>query len=135
MRIASFGAGSVGTGIADQMTRAIVVNSSSPKDAAKEIWRRFSNTTQLHIHTGTVRLLIKQAYSSNHRLMGLYQLGNSTLGMTDWESEFHDDLLSIVRKVKPHVLIGTSTEPGAFTEKIVREMAKHVERSNTSTRS
>ncbi len=38
------------------------------------------------------------------------------------------DLLAVVRAVKPTVLIGTSAEPGTFTEAIIREMAKHVER-------
>jgi malic enzyme len=38
------------------------------------------------------------------------------------------DLLAVVRAVKPTVLIGTSGEPDTFTEAIVREMAKHVER-------
>jgi len=39
-----------------------------------------------------------------------------------------DSLLGVIQAVKPHVLIGTSTKPGAFTEDIVREMAKHVKR-------
>ncbi|HYV40266.1 MAG TPA: NAD-dependent malic enzyme [Thermoanaerobaculia bacterium] len=38
------------------------------------------------------------------------------------------DLLAVVRAVKPTVLIGTSGEPGTFSEAIVREMAKQVER-------
>ena len=38
------------------------------------------------------------------------------------------DLLSTIKAVKPHVLIGTSTQPGSFTEEIVREMARHVDR-------
>jgi malate dehydrogenase (oxaloacetate-decarboxylating) len=46
----------------------------------------------------------------------------------EWENKDHNDLLSVVKEVKPHVLIGTSTVPGSFTEEIVREMARHAER-------
>jgi malate dehydrogenase (oxaloacetate-decarboxylating) len=38
------------------------------------------------------------------------------------------DLAEVVRQVKPSMLIGASTASGAFTEAIVREMAKHCER-------
>jgi len=34
----------------------------------------------------------------------------------------------VIKEVKPHVLIGTSTKPRSFTEEIIREMAKHVDR-------
>jgi malate dehydrogenase (oxaloacetate-decarboxylating) len=34
----------------------------------------------------------------------------------------------VVANVHPTILVGTSTVGGAFTEAIVREMAKHVER-------
>ncbi len=37
-------------------------------------------------------------------------------------------LLDVVRNVKPSVLIGVSGQPGAFTEEVVREMAKHSDR-------
>ena len=47
---------------------------------------------------------------------------------SEWKGKDHNDLLSVVKEVKPHVLIGTSTKPGAFTEAVVREMAKHVDR-------
>jgi malate dehydrogenase (oxaloacetate-decarboxylating) len=46
----------------------------------------------------------------------------------EWEGKEHGDLLSVVKEVKPHVLVGTSTKPGSFTEDVIREMAKHVER-------
>ncbi|MBI1754479.1 MAG: NAD-dependent malic enzyme [Acidobacteria bacterium] len=38
------------------------------------------------------------------------------------------DLLAVIRALHPTMLIGTSGEPGAFTEEAIREMAKHVER-------
>ena len=38
------------------------------------------------------------------------------------------DLAEVVRQVRPTMLIGASTAAGAFTEAIVREMAKHCER-------
>ena len=47
---------------------------------------------------------------------------------SEWECKDHNGLLSVVKEVKPHVLIGTSTKSGAFTEEVVREMAKHVNR-------
>jgi malate dehydrogenase (oxaloacetate-decarboxylating) len=39
------------------------------------------------------------------------------------------DLLSVVRALRPHALIGVSGATGAFTEAVVKEMARHVERS------
>jgi malic enzyme len=38
------------------------------------------------------------------------------------------DLRAVVRAVRPTVLIGTSGEPGTFTQDVIREMARYVER-------
>lgn len=38
------------------------------------------------------------------------------------------DLLEVVRHVRPTVLIGTTAQPGTFTEEIVREMSQYVDR-------
>lgn len=47
---------------------------------------------------------------------------------SEWKGKEHGDLLSVIKEVKPHILIGTSTRPKSFTEEIVKEMAKHVDR-------
>ena len=46
----------------------------------------------------------------------------------EWHGKDHSDLLSVIKEVKPHILLGLSTKPKAFTEEIVKEMAKHVDR-------
>jgi malic enzyme len=38
------------------------------------------------------------------------------------------DLATVLKALKPTVLLGTSGQPGIFTEDLVREMARHVER-------
>jgi malate dehydrogenase (oxaloacetate-decarboxylating) len=47
---------------------------------------------------------------------------------SEWEGKDTKSLRAIVREVKPHVLIGTSTRPQSFTKEVVQEMASHVER-------
>jgi len=46
----------------------------------------------------------------------------------EWQGKNHGVLLAVIKEVKPHVLIGTSTKPQAFTKEVVEEMSKHVER-------
>lgn len=44
------------------------------------------------------------------------------------EDSSESSLLSVVKTVRPNVLIGTSTVPGAFTEDIIRAMHAHADR-------
>src|SRR4030081_3581509 len=48
--------------------------------------------------------------------------------VSDWGADGTIGLDAVVAKVHPTVLVGTSTAGGAFTEPIIREMAKSVER-------
>ena len=47
---------------------------------------------------------------------------------SEWKDVNHQSLLDVVKKIKPHVLISTSTKPKSFTKEVVQEMSKHVER-------
>jgi malate dehydrogenase (oxaloacetate-decarboxylating) len=46
----------------------------------------------------------------------------------DWGTDGTIGLAEVVAKVHPTIIVGTSTAGGAFTEQIIREMAKGVER-------
>ncbi|KAF2669030.1 malic-domain-containing protein [Microthyrium microscopicum] len=112
IRVVMFGAGTAGTGIADQLRDAIAVESKKdPSEAAKQIWC---------VDKIGVLLESKKDKLTNAQLKFAQEDKN-------WKGD-SDDLLGVIKAVKPHVLIGTSTKPGAFTEEIVKEMAKHVER-------
>ncbi|OCL13171.1 hypothetical protein AOQ84DRAFT_385591 [Glonium stellatum] len=112
-RFVLFGSGTAGTGIADQIKDAIAVETNKSKeDAGKQIWC-----------VDKPGLLLQSKKDQLTPAQISYAREDS-----EWEGKEHNDLLSIVREVKPHVLIGTSTKPGAFTKEIVQEMAKHVER-------
>ncbi|KAH6662571.1 hypothetical protein B0J14DRAFT_570933 [Halenospora varia] len=113
MRMVVFGAGTAGTGIADQVRDAIAADSGKSKEeAAKQIWC-----------VDKPGLLVKSQGDKLTHAQIPYAREDS-----DWKGADHSDLLSVIKKVKPHVLIGTSTRPKSFTKEIVQEMAGHVER-------
>ncbi|KAJ4401144.1 NAD-dependent malic enzyme, mitochondrial [Didymella pomorum] len=112
-RFVMFGAGTAGTGIADQIKDAISQRTGKSKEeAGKQIW--CVDKPGLLLEGKKDQLTPAQV--------------NYARKDSEWEGKDHKCLLSVVKEVKPHVLIGTSTKPGAFTEDVVREMAKHIDR-------
>jgi malic enzyme len=57
-----------------------------------------------------------------------FALNAEAMAHYGFDTEEPADLLEVVKKVKPTILLGATTKPGTFTEEIVREVAKHVER-------
>ena len=110
-RILILGAGSSAIGICDQLVEAMLQEGCSEHDAKQNLWLVDSKGL---VHTGRTNLEdSKRRYAQ------------PTERITDPEGfSFFD----VVRNVKPTILIGTSGQHGAFSEDIVREMAKHVER-------
>lgn len=112
LRVVMFGSGSAGTGIADQIRDAIAVESGKSKSEATK-----------HIYCiDKPGLLLQSQLSDLTPAQHPYAKPDQ-----DWEGSQHS-LLDVVKKVKPHVLIGTSTKPKAFTKEIVQEMSQYVDR-------
>ncbi|KAI1068416.1 hypothetical protein LB507_004447 [Fusarium sp. FIESC RH6] len=111
LRMVVFGSGSAGLGIADQVRDAIATEGNmSHEDAAKQIWlidKPGLLTSETEDVTDSQKMYTKD--------------------VSEWKDK-DTDLLSVVKEVRPNVLIGTSTKAGAFTEDIIRAMAEHHER-------
>ncbi|RGP81215.1 malate dehydrogenase oxaloacetate-decarboxylating [Fusarium longipes] len=106
-----FGSGSAGLGIADQVRDAIATEGNmSHEEAAKQIW-----------------LIDKPGLLTSETEDVTESQKMYTKDVSEWKDK-ETDLLSVVKEVRPNVLIGTSTKAGAFTEDIIRAMAEHHER-------
>ncbi|MDO0929627.1 NAD-dependent malic enzyme [Streptomyces sp. TG1A-8] len=112
-RLVVFGAGTAGTGMADQIHAAMVRDGASPEEAARHIW------------------LIDKHGLVTDDMAGLpdYQqpYARPRSEVSSW-AQGEIDLLTTIKQVKPTILIGTSTVPGAFTQEVVRALADGVER-------
>lgn len=117
-RFLVYGAGSAGLGIARQIRDGMVkLDNVSHADATKAFY--------LMDRHG----LVKQSLRENLR-PGQEEFARPD---SEWEGAAMDGngevgLLEVVRKVKPTVMVGCSTKKGAFTEEVVREMAKWTDR-------
>lgn len=114
-RVVIHGAGTAGIGVADLM-RAIMINEGAdPDQAAKQFWGLGSRGL---LHTGGKMRPFQERYARAEAELGSWTV--TTPGRYD--------LVDVVHNVKPTILIGTSAQPGAFTQEIVTEMATHCER-------
>ena len=112
-RILILGAGSSAIGICDQIIAAMLQEGYSQHDGKQKLWLVDSKGL---VHTGRTNL-----EDSKRR----YAQPIERIASIDSESF---SFFEVVRNVKPTILIGTSGQRGAFSEGIVREMAKHVDR-------
>lgn len=114
-RVLIFGAGTAGIGNADQIRSAMQLEGLSEEDAYRLFWC----VDVQGLLTDDMKDLrdFQKPYARPADEVKGWKSGNNGI-----------DLLETVRRVKPTIMIGTSTAYGAFTEQIVKEMAKHVER-------
>ncbi|WP_377274518.1 NAD-dependent malic enzyme [Peterkaempfera sp. SMS 1(5)a] len=112
-RLVVFGAGTAGTGMADQIHAAMLRDGATPDEAKKNIWL-------IDIHG-----LVTDDMRDLPDYQQVYARSQSAVG--EW-SDGEIDLVTTIRHVKPTILIGTSTAHGAFTEDVVRALSEGVER-------
>jgi malate dehydrogenase (oxaloacetate-decarboxylating) len=115
-QVVFLGAGSSALGISDQIVAAMVGEGLAEQEARSRIWLVDSH--------GLVRAEEKNLEPSKLKYA---QPAERVIG---WRLARPDriTLADVVRNLHPTALIGTSAQPGAFTEEVVREMASHVER-------
>ncbi|MGJ3355165.1 NAD-dependent malic enzyme [Providencia sp. Je.9.19] len=140
-RVVIFGSGTAGCGIADQIRDQMIRSGLSREEAISRIW--LIDLPGLLTADMTDNLLYFQKdYARSSQEVANYKrtkVDVSVEAQTRWPDMANIlanlnkdkgiiDLASVVDQVKPTILIGTSTTPGAFTEDVVRNMASHVER-------
>jgi malate dehydrogenase (oxaloacetate-decarboxylating) len=116
-RIVIFGSGTAGIGIADQLHNAMTSDGLDAAAARARFWC-------LDRHG-----LLTDDMTDLRDFQAPYARPAAEVG--DWpghETGSGIGLAEVVGRVHPAILIGTSTQHGAFTEQIVREMASHVDR-------
>jgi malate dehydrogenase (oxaloacetate-decarboxylating) len=119
-RIVVLGAGSAATGISEQIAAAMVAEGASPENARAALWLVDSRGL---LHTGRSDLdAEKQLFAQSLERLRDWLEPATGQGDGGW------GLAEVVARVRPTVLIGTAARPGAFDERIIREMARHVER-------
>ena len=115
-RVVIFGSGTAGVGIAEQLRDAMVRDGADPDAATRRVWC----VDKQGLLTDDMRDLrdFQVAYARPAaEVAGWRRDDSGGVGLAE-----------VVAQVKPTMLVGTSTVHGAFTEPIVREMARHVER-------
>ncbi|WP_455003756.1 NAD-dependent malic enzyme [Cardiobacterium hominis] len=114
-RLVVYGAGTAGTGMADQISAAMERDGLSREEAKKRVWLIDRNG----LVTDDMADLpdYQQAYARPAAEVAGWQKADGKIS-----------LLEVVKQVKPTILIGTSTDHGAFTEAVVKALCAGVER-------
>jgi len=112
-QIVMLGAGSAGIGVADFLSEAMVANGLSEQEARSRFW--LVNRDGV-LHSQRTDLSEEQRVYAQpfERLANFAQSPvNNHIGLSE-----------VIRQIDATILIGLSTLPGAFSEDIVREMAR-----------
>jgi malate dehydrogenase (oxaloacetate-decarboxylating) len=115
-QIVMFGAGSAGIGVADGLREAMKGEGLSEQEARSRFWVIDRDGL---LHSGRKDLTPEQTEYAQpeSRISGWARSANGHVGLAD-----------VIGNIEATILIGLSTVGGAFTETMVREMARKVQR-------
>ena len=114
-RLVVYGAGTAGTGMADQISAAMERDGLSREEARKRVWLIDINGLVTDDMQGLPDY--QQEYA------------RPAAEVSSWKRQDGKiDLLEVVKQVKPSILIGTSTDHGAFTKEVIEALCAGVER-------
>ncbi len=113
-----YGAGTAGIGIADALRQVMIDEGLSPDEATARFYA-----------LGSKGLLLAEGYPGTLRDFQVpYARAAGEVAGWQRDADGRIGLAEVVSRTRPTMLIGTSTQPGAFSEAIVTEMAEHAER-------
>jgi malate dehydrogenase (oxaloacetate-decarboxylating) len=116
-RVVIHGAGTAGIGIADVLRQVMIEDGLSPAEAALRFYALGSKGLLTSDYPGTLRDFQVPYARPGAEVGGWRRDADGGIGLAE-----------VVARTRPTMLIGTSTQPGAFNEAIVTEMAAHVDR-------
>lgn len=115
-RVVVFGGGTAGTGIADQIVDAMVLEGMSREKAYNNFWmldRPGLLTSDMKDLTDS-----QKPYARDPKKLSSWTLQQANTV----------NLLDVINNVKPTILIGCSAVAGAFTQEVIQNMAEYTER-------
>ena len=116
-RIVIFGAGTAGTGIADQLCAALLADGLTEAEARARFWAVDKSGLLTADSAGLSEA--QRRYARDPAEVSGWERDRLVGGIS---------LAEVVRQVHPTILIGTSTQPGAFTKEIITQMAANTPR-------
>lgn len=116
LRLVVVGAGSAGTGIANQTVQMLVAAGLSPSEAAGRCWLVDRNGL---LHSGLDDL---------HEFQQPYVRRWDDIASWDDDDDGIVDLVEVVRHAAPHAIVGVTGQPGLFTEAVIKAQAEVVDR-------
>jgi malate dehydrogenase (oxaloacetate-decarboxylating) len=116
-RVVIYGAGTAGIGIADVLRQVMTDEGLGPAEATRCFLALDSKGLLTSDYPGTLRDFQVPYTRPATEVSSWPRDGEGRIGLAE-----------VVARARPTMLIGTSTQPGAFTEAIVTEMAAHVRR-------